>query len=111
MDSVYIITRHATFLLTNYADIQRKSKSNTNKIVRWPSCKNHFLFWVWQCDDVHGGILGVCLFTGLEPVTGALEWSTGVERWSGVLEWTTGVASGVCLSYFLYGINNKNMYV
>ena len=53
----------------------------------------------------------VCLFAGLEPVTGVLEWSTGVERWSGVLEWTTGVASGICLSYFLYGINNKNMYV
>ena len=29
----------------------------------------------------------VCLFTGLEPVTGALEWSTGVEYWSGLLEW------------------------
>ena len=43
--------------------------------------------------------------------TGACHWSTGVEHWTGVLEWTTGVASGVCLSYFPYGINSKNMYV
>ena len=32
-------------------------------------------------------LIGACLFAGLEPVTGALEWSTGVEYWSGLLEW------------------------
>ena len=55
MDSVYIITHHATFLPTNYVDIQRKSKSNTSKIAWRPSCKNQFLFRAWHIDDVHGG--------------------------------------------------------
>ena len=58
MDSVYIITHHAAFLLTNYADIQRKSKSNMSKIVQWPSCKNHFLFQAWHIDDIRGGYSG-----------------------------------------------------
>ena len=70
--------------------------------------------WLEQPVDAGAGLQTtvdaanqVCIFAELEPVTGALELSTGVEHWSRVLEWTTGVASIL----FLYGINNKNMYV
>ena len=64
----------------------------------------------WDC--IHVNVFGVCLFVGLEPVTGALEWSTGVEHWSGALEWSTGVDywSGL-LEWPVAFACHKNMYV